>query len=844
MKNNNEFISKNDFQGTCVIKKLLQWIFINAILLMNGTDELASSKCLSVCVSDISKIKRGNTMFNKRLIATVTAAALLFGTIANCSAKGVDKASADSAKQASVSTLAKSNSTRFGGPVDLAIAREDKIIEMLKKEGKISKDASFDEAHKAYLDYMKGASDENENADDPKIVKEDDAKNMAKLKEASNAPKQNAEGDVRSGAKILVVMMEFPDMPHDKIDEGETENYYKDYNTQHYSDMMFGDNGVKGPSGEDFPSVRQYYLQQSGGTFKVDGAITKWYPAKNPYEYYGKEISKSKHDANPRALIQEALENVANDPSINLADFDMEDLDGNAKPDGIIDHFMVIHSGMGQEAGGGKAGTSAIWSHSSKVYSVVDGKAVPYQIPNSSMKAFHYTIEPEDGATGVFAHEFAHDLGYPDEYDTQYTGNGEPVSSWSIMAHGSWSGSVPGAQPSSFSPKARMVYQEKYGGKWANVVKEINYKDVTSAGMSLKLNQADASGDFVKVNLPDNNVTYSVPSSGSNLYFSGKHAEKEGNNYETSMTAKVDLTGKTNPVLSFKTRFDTEAECDYGYVLAREEGSDKWTALAGKYTKEGTTYPWGCCGTSEGWKDMKWLDESMDMKDFAGKKIELQFMYETDPYEFGAGWYIDDININCTEGNVFKDDAEGEPKFTFNEFAKNDGKTAYKNYYLVEWRNHHGTDKGLAYNSAAGGNLSYDPGMVVWFVDEAFSDNWVGIHPGQGVIGVVDASQDPVNWIWKDTKDILGAASGAWQMHDAAFGLKKSTPVAVEYNENGRIRVATDNKTAPVPYFDDGKSYMNSKTPCQGRILPKVGLKIYVTGEGAGRSSGTIKIKK
>ncbi len=37
-------------------------------------------------------------------------------------------------------------------------------------------------------------------------------------------------------------------------------------------------------------------------------------------------------------------------------------------------------------------------------------------------------------------HEFGHDLGLPDEYDTQYTGQGEPVQAWSIMSGGSWAG--------------------------------------------------------------------------------------------------------------------------------------------------------------------------------------------------------------------------------------------------------------------------------------------------------------------------------------------------------------------------------------------------------------------
>lgn len=71
------------------------------------------------------------------------------------------------------------------------------------------------------------------------------------------------------------------------------------------------------------------------------------------------------------------------------------------------------------------------------------------------MAAYDYTIQPEDGAVGVFAHEFGHDLGLPDEYDTQYTGQGEPVASWSIMSGGSWNGKIAGTTPSSFHLKIK-----------------------------------------------------------------------------------------------------------------------------------------------------------------------------------------------------------------------------------------------------------------------------------------------------------------------------------------------------------------------------------------------------
>ena len=39
----------------------------------------------------------------------------------------------------------------------------------------------------------------------------------------------------------------------------------------------------------------------------------------------------------------------------------------------------------------------------------------------------------------MFCHEFGHDLGLPDEYDTTYTGEA-PSGNWTLMSYGSWLG--------------------------------------------------------------------------------------------------------------------------------------------------------------------------------------------------------------------------------------------------------------------------------------------------------------------------------------------------------------------------------------------------------------------
>ena len=62
------------------------------------------------------------------------------------------------------------------------------------------------------------------------------------------------------------------------------------------------------------------------------------------------------------------------------------------------------------------------------------------RIGNSSYWVGDYTIEPENGGVGVFAHEFAHDLDIPDLYDTSGNTGGAENSTgfWTLMSSGSY----------------------------------------------------------------------------------------------------------------------------------------------------------------------------------------------------------------------------------------------------------------------------------------------------------------------------------------------------------------------------------------------------------------------
>ena len=95
------------------------------------------------------------------------------------------------------------------------------------------------------------------------------------------------------------------------------------------------------------------------------------------------------------------------DPNFPWAGYDIEDQgdldeDGNFfEPDGVIDHFVIVHAGAGEAGGGGEQGVYAVWSHSS----VVDPSTGGYTIPGTDIKVFNYIAQPEDAGVGVFAHE-------------------------------------------------------------------------------------------------------------------------------------------------------------------------------------------------------------------------------------------------------------------------------------------------------------------------------------------------------------------------------------------------------------------------------------------------------
>jgi immune inhibitor A len=133
--------------------------------------------------------------------------------------------------------------------------------------------------------------------------------------------------------------------------------------------------------------------------------------------------------------------------------------------------------------------------------------------------------------------------------------------------------------------------------------------------------------------------------------------------------------------------------------------------------------------------------------------------------------------------------------------------------------------------------MSYDPGLVVWYVDDSYGDNWTGVHPGEGFLGVVDADQHTV------TRSDKNTAISRFQMHDAAFSLNKTEKMFIDYNSLLGYTI-TDNFTQRNPLFDDSANYSNPGLVDAGRNTPKHGLKFRVVGESADGKVGKVLIFK
>lgn len=163
-------------------------------------------------------------------------------------------------------------------------------------------------------------------------------------------------------------------------------------------------------------SMRDYYLETSYGQFQVTGMVTVWLTLNQTYAYYVNHARGfGSYPQNAQKLAEDAV--LAADP---VVDYSIAD----NNHDGTVDALIIVHAGHGYESSGDD---DDVHSHFWHIHDPMDLDGV---------RINGYTMQPEFSTMGVFAHEFGHNLGLPDLYDTDYSSSG--LDKWSIMAGGSW----------------------------------------------------------------------------------------------------------------------------------------------------------------------------------------------------------------------------------------------------------------------------------------------------------------------------------------------------------------------------------------------------------------------
>lgn len=220
----------------------------------------------------------------------------------------------------------------------------------------------------------------------------------AKWSSYDSAPETNF-GD----RKILAILLNFTDSTF--VVEDPKTRFYNLLNQEGYSE-----NGGYG-------SVRDYYVENSLGLYRPSFDVVGPVNLSNSSDYYDNTTSVAR-------AINDACQIL--DPEV---DFSKYDTDG----DGKIDMLLVYYAGHNEAEGGG---AESIWPHQSKGYGTFDGVSVSNYFCTSELSGASGNTMCGIGTT---THEFAHSLGLPDFYDTDYDENGgtNGTTNWyDVMAVG------------------------------------------------------------------------------------------------------------------------------------------------------------------------------------------------------------------------------------------------------------------------------------------------------------------------------------------------------------------------------------------------------------------------
>lgn len=624
-----------------------------------------------------------------------------------------------------------------------------------------------------------------------------------------------------------------------------------DYNQKHFQDLYFG-------TGKNVESMKKFYETQSSGRYSVDGEVADWVKVPFNEARYGNNACGDTNCPSVWNVVKDGVTAWvaqqkaagASDAAIkaDLAGFDQWDRydfdgDGNFnEPDGYVDHFQIVHAGEDESAGGGVQGEDAIWAHRWYAFGTDAGATGPgdnklggAQVGDTGIWVGDYTIQPENGGLGVFAHEYGHDLGLPDHYDT--AGGDNSTGFWTLMSSGSWLGrgkdSI-GDLPGDFNA------WDKLQLGW------LNY-DTAKAGKQSthKLGVAEYNTwnkQALVVTLPEKAVTTTVvtPAQGSTQWWSGS-----GDNLKNTLTRSVDLTGKSSATLTLDGWYDIEANYDYLYTEVSTDGGANWTALDGTVNgaaipRDGSDKP-VLTGTIDSYAKLAYPLDA-----YAGKKIDVRFRYQSDGGVALKGFAADEITVTADGTALFSDNAEtADAAWTASGFSRIGASFTkdYAQYYLAENRQYVSYDKTLKVGPYNFGfsttrpdwveHYAYQNGLLIWKWDTSQADNNTSQHPGVGLALPVDAHSKA---LWWENGTLM---RNRIQAYDSTFSLYRTDGITLH---SADVATKIPSKKGVSVFNDHTSDYYDNRNPTGGVKITDTNTKIQIVKEAKDGSTISLKV--
>ena len=146
-------------------------------------------------------------------------------------------------------------------------------------------------------------------------------------------------------------------------------------------------------------------------------------------------------------------------------------------------------------------------------------------------------------------------------------------------------------------------------------------------------------------NSPQWDSTYKSFYSSPNSYTDSKNGNYINNATVTmTLTNPIDISGFTNPRLSYYTKFDIEDNYDYGQVEISTNNGSTWIPLTGNYTQPGVS-PQPVGQPVYDGVISNWVKEDISLASYLSSQLKIRFELKTDGGVRRDGWYLDDIGI-------------------------------------------------------------------------------------------------------------------------------------------------------------------------------------------------------